>query len=125
MKLKRKSIVIGCFVLLDCLFAGLIVSGKVMGKTANTVAHINSKNGTTLVEKMAIMDEKVTDDIGYSTLSQEDILIAQEIMMDNQRNAIKANQVSTLVTNHNLNAEKITSNINKSNSNALKKLLKV
>jgi cell wall-associated NlpC family hydrolase len=118
-KLKRKSIVISSFILLDCLFAGLIVSGKVIGKTANTVAHANSKNSTSLVEKMSLMDEKVTDDIGYSTVSQEDILIAQEIMMDNQRNAIEVNQISTLVNNHNLNADKITSNIEKSNSNAL------
>ena len=123
MKLKRKSIVISSFILLDCLFAGLIVSGKVMGKTTNTIAHVNSSNNTSLVEKLSIMDEKVTDDIGYSTVSQEDLLIAQEIMMDNQKNSVKGNEVTSLLTVRTLSADKLTSNINsdieRSNSNAL------
>ena len=123
MKLKRKSIVISSFILLDCLFAGMVVSGRVMGKTVNTVAHINTANNTSFIEKISTIDEEVTDDIGTDTVSQEDLLIAQEIIMNEQNNSVEVNKATAPLMNQNLSADKLTSNINAniSNSNAAKK----
>ena len=123
MKLKRKSIVISSFILLDCIFAGMIVSGKVMGKTVNAVAHINATDNTSFIEKMSTIDEEVIDDIGDDTLSQEDLLIAQEIIMNEQNNSVELTNMTAPLLNPNLSADKLTSSINTniSNSNAAKK----
>ena len=123
MKLKRKSIVISSFILLDCLFAGMIVSGKVMGKTVDTVAHINAANNFSFIEKMSTLDEEVIDDIGNDTVSQEDLLIAQEILMNEQSYSVDISKTTAPLLNPSLNADVLTSSINASisNSNAAKK----
>ena len=117
MKLKRKSIVISSFILLDCLFAGIVVSGKVMGKTVDTVAHVDAAE-VSIIDKINQLDEEVTDTIGSSTISQEDLLISQEIIMNDQNNLVKVNNAATSLLNVNMGADKITSNIDLSNSNA-------
>ncbi len=118
MKLKRKSMIISSFMVLDCLFAGIVLSGKVMGNTTTSVAKKDFFDGTTVVQNLTVINDNATEEMEYSTISQEDLLISHEIILNYQNNSVKTNNTSLPIVEASTNGGKVSSNVIVSNSNA-------
>lgn len=90
MKLNRKTIIIGGFILFDCIFGGLVVSSKTLKQaSANSVATIKTSANSVVVDNLVTVDDDVATIIEKEMVSQEDLLIAEDIIMNEQNNAQK------------------------------------
>lgn len=88
MKLNRKAIIIGGFVLFDCIFGGLVVGSRTLKETsANSITTVKSSANNVVVDNLTTVDDDITTILEQEMISQEDLLIAEEIMMNEQQTA--------------------------------------
>ncbi len=120
MKVNRKSIVIGGFAILDCIFGGLMFSSNSLKNTANKVADIKSIGNYVMSESLASLNYSVSTDIEGEVVTQDDVLIAQEIMMNEQSERLHQQliipNISNPVPNNIVKSNVATSNTVKSNT---------
>lgn len=124
MRINQKSIIVGGFAILDCIFGGLVFSSNALNSTANKVATIKSIGNYVMSESLASLNYSVATDIDEEVVTQDDLLIAQEIMMNEQIQQLSTSQTVDMVNNV-ANNNTVTSNIlnnNKATSNAAKKV---
>ena len=124
MKVNQKSIIIGGFAILDCIFCGLVFSSNALNNTANKVATIRSIGNYVMSESLASLNYSVATDINEEVVTQDDLLIAQEIMMNEQSQHLTTSQTVDVVNNV-VTSSSVTSNIlnnNKATSNTAKKV---
>lgn len=131
MKINQKSIVIGGFAILDCIFGGLMFSSNALNNTADKVANIKSIGNYVMSESLTSLNYSVSTDIEGEVVTQDDILITQEIMMNEQSERLNQQlivpDISSPVANNIVTSNTVTSNIVKSNkvtSNTAKKAQK-
>lgn len=118
-KLKTKHAVIGGVVLLDCIFCGIVISGKNMKNTANSLNNIKSSDEPIIVERVFGLNNEVTDNIGNEIVSQEDMIIAQEIIAYEQGGTVEVHETTTPISAANTASGKVAKNIIVSNSNKI------
>lgn len=126
MKVNQKSIIIGGFAILDCIFGGLVFSSNALNNTADKVATIKSIGNYVMSESLASLNYSVATDIDDEVVTQDDLLIAQEIMMNEQTQQLSTSKTADVVNNV-VNNNTVTSNIlnnNKATSNTAKKVQK-
>lgn len=124
MKVNQKSIIIGGFAILDCIFGGLVFSSNALNNTADKVATIKSIGNYVMSESLASLNYSVATDIDDEVVTQDDLLIAQEIMMNEQTQQLSTSKTADVVNNV-VNNNTVTSNIlnnNKATSNTAKKV---
>lgn len=93
MKLNRKAIVICSFILLDCIFGSIIMS-KIDNKNflANNLVGAKPASVHTIEDSLVFVNEGTTNFIEASVVSQEDLQIAQEIILNEQQELLVQQQ---------------------------------
>lgn len=107
MKITSKKIIITGFIILDCIF-GVILMNKVEDKSTFSTSFSNIKQSSnyTIEDSLVFVNEATTDLIELSVVSQEDLQIAQEIILNEQQQLIiSQRQVSQAIENSNRQLE--------------------
>ena len=107
MKISSKKIIITGFIILDCIFA-VILMNKFDNKSAFSTNFSNIKQSAnyTIEDSLVFVNEATTDLIELSVVSQEDLQIAQEIILNEQQQVIIGQrQVSEAIENSNRQVE--------------------
>lgn len=107
MKLTPKKIFIMGFVILDIIFGSILMS-KVEDKKAfsTNFANVKQSSSYTIEDSLVFVNEATTDLIELSVVSQEDLQIAQEIILNEQQQLIiSQRQVAQSIENSNRQKE--------------------
>ena len=107
MKVSSKKIVITGVIILDCIFA-FVLMNKFDNKSAFSTNFPNIKQSAnyTIDDSLIFVNEATTDLIELSVVSQEDLQIAQEIILNEQQQVIIGQrQVSEAIENSNRQVE--------------------
>ncbi len=117
--LKSKKLVLGVILLLDCVFCGVVINSKNIKNTANSLSSIRTTGNTLVVENLFGLTDEITDSIGNEIVSQEDMLIAQEIMQNEQGGTVNLQETVIPTGSANAASGKVAKNIIVSNSNKI------
>ena len=117
--LNVKKIVVGSAILLDCVFCGMVVNSKNLKSTANSLNTIKASGNTFAIETVFDLNNETIDNIGNEIVSQEDMLIAQEIIQNEQSGSVELHETVAPTGRVNTASGKVASNIIVSNSNKI------
>lgn len=120
MKLNKKYIFFGVFVLLDCLCLGLIfLNENISGNPINSLASIKSINYDNFEDNFTSMNSDVVYALESSNISQDDLKMAQEIMINEQVEKFQYQNI--LTTTQSNSVKSVNKYIQVSNENERKK----
>ena len=107
MRINRKRFIIASFILLDFLVGGVLVGSLNAGSTTTSITKKTYKNNTEVVAEVNSIGDSLYDKIGSEVLTQEDIAVAQSIMINEQSEIMeKTSAISEVVS--------VSSNVNTS-----------
>lgn len=106
MKLNRKTVLISAFLFMDCMVGGVII-GKAAIKNATRRLFVPENHEVrTIEDSMLFVNEGVTNFIEYSVATEEDLAVAQEIIMNEQEELIlEQKQISQAIITSNKQVE--------------------
>lgn len=94
MKIKKKSILLTAIVLLDCFCAYTVVNFEANKESLKNLTTANNVRRSVLTEKIESVNSDVTYTIENNVLSQEDIMMAQEITLNQQLEQVEYQNVT-------------------------------
>ena len=99
MKVNRKRVIITVFVLLDFIM-GAVILGRNNVKTSTTsLMKKNLTSANKIVDKVNDISDGFSNMIGVKSVSQEDLIVSQSIMMNDVSNNAKKTEVVSTVLN--------------------------
>lgn len=118
--MKKKSIFLCTFVLLDCLCAFIIFQTEYDKGTLKKLATANSLGKTIMTEKIDNISADVTYTIESNTISQEDLMTAQEIMLNQQVEQVQHQLLTSTTQNLSTSSAKSLATSNEASNKAAK-----
>ena len=101
MKKDRKKVIISAFVLLDLIFAGATFIGTNVKNATTSISNAKTSGSRELVESVNNINEGMYNLIGAQVLSQEDLLVAQSIILETQQETVNQSNAVYLATQAN------------------------
>lgn len=116
MRISRKKIIISSFILLDFLVGGVLVGSLNAGSTTTNITKKTYGSNTEVIAEVNSIGDSLYDRIGSEVVTQEDIAVAQSIMINNQiESATKTSVISSALdasSNINSSIKKTENTIN-------------
>lgn len=110
MKKNRKKIILSGFVLFDFIFAGIILVGNNVKNATTSIANAQTSQNSEVIENINSINEGMYNLIGAQVLTQEDVVVSQNIILHEQQQSVKQNNVATAVAKTNNAGTKSASN---------------
>ena len=118
MKKNRKKIIISAFLLLDLVFCGVIFLGKNAKNATTSISNAQSSDKESIVESINTANEGMYNLIGAQVLSQEDLIMSQNIILEEQQQSVnQSSVVNAVAVTNNAGAKTATTTIAKKKAN--------
>lgn len=99
MKNNRKKIIIASFILLDFIFGGIVIGKNNINTSTTSIVKKSTASANEIVEGVNVISDGFSSAIGTTALSQDDIAVAQSILLNNQASSMKKADVVSSVVN--------------------------
>ena len=118
MKKPSKKVIISAFVILDFIFGGAVLAGNNVKNATTAVSTAQSSESSEIVENINSVNEGMYNLIGAQVLSQEDLIVSQNIILQEQQQTVKQNNVvNDVAATSSTGAKSVKSTIAKKTAN--------
>lgn len=120
MKLNKKILFFGLFIVLDCFCLALILFNEnISGNSVNNLTSLKSINSDAFRDNFTFISSDVTYAIESNNITQEDLKVAQEIMINEQIEKFQYQNFLTATQSNSVNS--VNKYVQVSNENKRKK----